>query len=206
MRSRLSFERRPSPALVISIIALFVAMGGTSYAALKLPKKSVGTKQLKSNAVTTSKVKNGSLRARDFRAGQLPAGARGATGATGPAGADGVADLFGRVATNGTLQPDVTSYPSQAKGLVNANIVKGEAAAATGTYCFNIDGRIASAMVSLDNADAAAADRNLIASVAIDRGEDLGDCPGTHNDARVRIVDGNTAAAQDARFFVWFEK
>jgi len=41
--------------------------------------------------------------------------------------------------------------------------------------------------------------------VAIDRGEDLGDCPGTHNDARVRIVDGNTGTAQNARFFVWFE-
>ena len=61
-------------------------------------------------------------------------------------------------------------------------------------------------MVSLDNADAAAADRNLVASVAIDRGEDLGDCPPSHNDARVRIVDGNTGTAQDARFFVWFER
>lgn len=86
-------------------------------------------------------------------------------------------------------------------------MVKGEAAAATGTYCFGELGpRIASAVVSLDNADAAAADRNLIASVAIDRGEDLGDCTPTHNQARVRIVDGNSAAAQDARFFIWFER
>jgi hypothetical protein len=209
MRSRLTFERRPSPSLVISIIALFVAMGGTSYAALKLPKKSVGTKQLKSNAVTTSKVKNGSLRARDFKAGQLPAGARGATGltgATGPAGADGTADLFARVETDGGVQPNVAGFPPQNKGIADANIVKGEGAAATGTYCFNIDGVIASAVVSLDNADTAAADRNLVTSVAIDRGEDLGDCPGTHNDARVRIVDGNTAAAQDGRFFIWFER
>ena len=50
------------------------------------------------------------------------------------------------------------------------------------------------------------ADRNLVASVAIDRGEDLGDCPATHNQARVRIVDGNTEAATDARFFVSFER
>jgi len=47
----------PSPALVISLIALFVALGGTSYAAIHLPRNSVGTKQLKKNAVTTRKIK-----------------------------------------------------------------------------------------------------------------------------------------------------
>jgi hypothetical protein len=36
--------RRPSPALVVSIIALVVATTGTGYAALSLPKNSVGTK------------------------------------------------------------------------------------------------------------------------------------------------------------------
>jgi hypothetical protein len=51
-------SRRPSPALVVSILALVVAMAGTSYAAFKLPKNSVGTKQIKKNAVTTAKIKN----------------------------------------------------------------------------------------------------------------------------------------------------
>jgi hypothetical protein len=53
--------RRPSPALVISLIALFVALGGTGYAALRLPKNSVGTKQLKKNAVTGSKIKKNAV-------------------------------------------------------------------------------------------------------------------------------------------------
>lgn len=53
--------RRPSPALVISLIALFVALGGTGYAALSLPKNSVGTKQLKKNAVTGSKIKKNAV-------------------------------------------------------------------------------------------------------------------------------------------------
>ena len=35
MRNRIT---RPSPALVISIVALFVALGGTGYAAVQLPK------------------------------------------------------------------------------------------------------------------------------------------------------------------------
>jgi len=52
---------RPSPALVVSTIALIVAMGGTSYAAFSLPNNSVGTKQLKNGAVTGSKIKNGAV-------------------------------------------------------------------------------------------------------------------------------------------------
>ncbi|HKN94938.1 MAG TPA: hypothetical protein VJU60_11445 [Thermoleophilaceae bacterium] len=63
--------RRPSPAFVLSLIALFVALGGTGYAALKLPKNSVGTKQLKKNAVTGSKVKNGSLTGADIKPGSI---------------------------------------------------------------------------------------------------------------------------------------
>ena len=53
MRSRL---RAPSPALVISLIALFVALGGTTYAATSLPANSVGTQQIKNGAVTASKL------------------------------------------------------------------------------------------------------------------------------------------------------
>lgn len=55
------WQRRPSPALIVSLIALFVALGGTSYAAFSLPKNSVGTKQLKNGAVTTKKLKNGAV-------------------------------------------------------------------------------------------------------------------------------------------------
>lgn len=76
-------------ANVVACIALFVALGGASYAALKLPKNSVGTKQLKKNAVTSAKVKNGSLLAQDFKPGQIPAGKTGPQGVTGAAGAPG---------------------------------------------------------------------------------------------------------------------
>jgi hypothetical protein len=74
---------------VIAYLALFVALGGTSYAATKLPAKSVGTKQLKDNAVTSKKVKDNSLRARDFATGQLPAGPRGPAGPQGVRGPSG---------------------------------------------------------------------------------------------------------------------
>lgn len=52
---------RPSPALIVAIIALIISMGGTGYAAFTLPGNSVGTKQLKNGSVTAAKVKRHSL-------------------------------------------------------------------------------------------------------------------------------------------------
>jgi hypothetical protein len=86
---------------VISCLALAVALGGTSYAAvLAVPRNSVGTAQLKSGAVTTAKlagnavvssrVKNGSLLKVDFAPGELPAGP---AGPQGPAGTPGISGL-----------------------------------------------------------------------------------------------------------------
>jgi hypothetical protein len=60
---------------LVACLALFIALGGAGYAAFKLPKNSVGTKQLKKGAVTAAKVRPGSLLAKDFKQGQLPAGA-----------------------------------------------------------------------------------------------------------------------------------
>jgi hypothetical protein len=54
-------SERITPSLVISIIALIVAIGGVSYAAVKIPKNSVGTKQLKKGAVKTAKLKKGAV-------------------------------------------------------------------------------------------------------------------------------------------------
>jgi hypothetical protein len=68
MKSRIG---RPSPALVISIVALVFAMVGTGYAAFKVPKKSVGTKQLKANAVTNAKVKNETLTGKKIKLSTL---------------------------------------------------------------------------------------------------------------------------------------
>ena len=82
-------NRRPSPALVISVLAFFCAVGGGAYAAVKLPDDSVGTRQLKDGAVTAAKVKNGSLTGKDFADDELPRGPRGEAGAKGEAGVAG---------------------------------------------------------------------------------------------------------------------
>jgi hypothetical protein len=84
LRARLTY------ANVVSTIGLFVALGGGAYAAATLPRNSVGTPQLKKNAVISSKVKDRSLLARDFKRGQLPAGPRGLTGPQGLQGIQGI--------------------------------------------------------------------------------------------------------------------
>jgi len=91
----------------IALLALFIALGGTSYAAVSLPKGSVGNPQIKddavgpgkvrdgaitrakvrNNAINSAKVADGTLRAKDFAAGEVPAGPAGPAGpAEGPAG------------------------------------------------------------------------------------------------------------------------
>ena len=72
----------------IAMLALFIALGGTTYAATALPKNSVGAKQLRKNAVTNkkiaknavtgAKVKNDSLTGADIlesSLGQVPSAA-----------------------------------------------------------------------------------------------------------------------------------
>jgi hypothetical protein len=94
-------KHRPSHATVVAYLALFVALGGSAYAAVTLSKNSVKSKHigkgqvkrsdLGANAVNSAKVADGTLRSADFAAGQLPAGATGDRGAEGPQGPQGPA-------------------------------------------------------------------------------------------------------------------
>lgn len=122
MFSRL--RRHLTYANVMATVALFIALGGSSYAAVRLSANSVGSRQIKRDAVKESEiaksaveseeVRNGSLRAVDFarlpvgargekgavgaRGPKGPQGDRGATGARGPAGADAATSLVVRLA------------------------------------------------------------------------------------------------------------
>jgi hypothetical protein len=87
----------------IGLLALFIALSGTAYAAT-LPRGSVGTRQLKNNAVNSAKVRDRSLLVRDFKGGELPRGPKGQkgdTGATGPRGATGRRGPRGRKGSKG---------------------------------------------------------------------------------------------------------
>ena len=79
-------------ANIVASIALFVALGGASYAATQLPKNSVGAKQLKNAAVTPAKL---SAAAKATLTG--PTGGQGPTGAPGPKGDPGAQGPPGKV-------------------------------------------------------------------------------------------------------------
>jgi hypothetical protein len=137
-------SQRPSPAMVVAFIALLLALGSGAYAQLRIPRNSVGTAQLKANAVTSPKVRAGSLLRSDFRAGQLPrgpagpagaAGARGATGERGPAGPAGPAGAAG--ATNVTIVTGTPAAPlAQANCPAGARATGGGGVAAVGAYIY----------------------------------------------------------------------
>lgn len=94
--------------IVLSTAALVVAVLGATpvgHAAMNLvvPRNSVGTLQLKANAVTAAKVKNGSLLSADFKSGQLPQGPQGPAGPQGPPGMSGLQPIFTTGASNSTV-------------------------------------------------------------------------------------------------------
>jgi hypothetical protein len=66
-----SGSRRPSAALVISVIALIVSLGGTAYAGGLLPDNSVGNKELRNKSVGTAKLRNGAVTNRKLRNGAI---------------------------------------------------------------------------------------------------------------------------------------
>ena len=93
---------------MLSTAALVVAVLGATpvgHAAMNLvvPRNSVGTLQLKANAVTAAKVKNGSLLSADFKSGQLPQGPQGPAGPQGPPGMSGLQPIFTTGASNSTV-------------------------------------------------------------------------------------------------------
>jgi hypothetical protein len=84
VRSRLTY------ANVMATVAVFIALGGASYAAIKLPRNSVGARQLKKGAVTPAKLGKATRKAlvgpRGATGPQGLPGPKGDTGTTGPQG------------------------------------------------------------------------------------------------------------------------
>ena len=138
---RISLRDRLTYANAMSTVAVFVALGGTSYA-LTLPRNSVGREQLRSNsvgdteirqrAVGSVEIRNGSIRLRDIAAttraslrdapGQpgVPflqsvdsSGGRGLGNATSlmPSGDNGTLVQFSRSVANCVAVATITSLP-----------------------------------------------------------------------------------------------
>jgi hypothetical protein len=120
-------------ANVMSTLAVFLVLGGGAYAAVSLPKNSVGAKQIKRGAVNSSKVKDRSLRLSDFKPSQIPKGdagprgPQGPQGAAGPQGEAGTARAFAHLLVTAS---SVTVDAQRSKGIAQANVSKGFAGVA----------------------------------------------------------------------------
>jgi hypothetical protein len=124
-------RRRLTYANVVATFCLFMVLaGGSAFAAKKLTGA-----QIANNAITSKHIKNRSLLAIDFKAGQLPRGkpgapgAAGAPGAPGPAGAPGTARAYGFVDNSSG-----TATMTSAAGGVSVR------RAGNGTFCITAPG------------------------------------------------------------------
>ena len=148
---------RPSPAMVVALIALFVSVGGVGYAATtigsgQIKNNSVQSKDIKNNSVGSKDIKNRTLGTKDISSKALKSlkGGTGATGPQGPAGAAGSALAYGRVSSNGTV------IASESKGITVTKETDGP-----GRYCVKVAGVSSAAhpiVVSADQFDGTGTD------------------------------------------------
>jgi hypothetical protein len=112
-------ELRPSPSMVVALLALAIALGGTAYAANK-----IGTNQIKSNAVTTAKIKNNAVTTPKIKSGAVTNGKiSSAAVTTGKIGVDAVTPekiAIGAV-TSEKIADDAVSTSKIANDAVNAS-------------------------------------------------------------------------------------
>jgi hypothetical protein len=104
-----AIRKRLTYANVIATLALFLALGGAAVAATQLPRNSVGTGQLKPEAVTAGKIaKKARNQLRGSTGPQGPQGKTGAKGATGAKGTTGAKGAQGAQGTRGVTGADGT--------------------------------------------------------------------------------------------------
>lgn len=166
----MSFCRRfrPSPAMVVACLALLVALGGTGYAATRLPP----------NSVTTVQVKDFSLLARDFKRGQIPPGPQGPAGPAGAAGPQGPAGPAGSASVKWAVVRADGGIVTQSGGITLA------AKPGSGTYILNFGSAVSGKPIIASGAYAADASDQ--------RGEtSAGPCGGT-TEGRTCSTSDNT--------------
>jgi Collagen triple helix repeat (20 copies) len=148
--------RVPSPALIVAMVALFVALTQTGLASRAVQAVQAGcncanSSDIVNNSLTSVDIKNGSLLKKDFKKGQIragprgprgPAGANGANGAPGPQGpkgdrgdpgtpgAPGAAGEPGSARAYAYVQSNGTLVAARSKNVTSVTHTAG-----TGLYC-----------------------------------------------------------------------
>ncbi len=131
---------RITPSLIISVLALIVALSSSATAAVMIngkdiKKNTVASKQIKNNSVTTQDVKDKTLQLRDFNPAAIKdLTAAGASGVAGPAGAQGPAGPAGATGPQGVKGENGAAGPAGPAGATGAT----GAAGATGISGYEV--------------------------------------------------------------------
>ncbi len=135
---------RQSPAMVVAMIALFVALTGTAVATTSAL---ITGKQIKNNSITGLDIKNKSVTAADIK-GQLR-GARGAAGTPGPAGPAGPGGAQGPQGIQGPQGPGARWALVRADGVIldQSGGITMTQHSAGGSYWINMGANISRQMV-----------------------------------------------------------
>jgi hypothetical protein len=107
--------------MVVAIVALIVALGGSAYAAVKLNGKNI-----KNGTITGNKLKNKTITTKKL-SGSTVAALKGQKGDAGTPGTPGTALAYARVQFNGTVDT------ARSKGIAQANVTH----TSPGIYCFS---------------------------------------------------------------------
>lgn len=173
----------------VAYLALFVALGGTGYAASRIPHNSVGTQQLRNGAVTLDKVRPTTQKALRGQTGA--AGPRGPVGAPGAAGVPGVV-ASAHIATDGTI------VSGSSRNISADQVFK--KAATTGIYCFrglNFSPRTAIAISD-------GTGKGALAIVTLDHSFKAAECPNPYDVEVQMLVPWIASTLVDSGFFIQF--
>jgi len=194
-------RRKPSPALVIALIALFISMGGVSYG---IATGSIDSRELKNNTIRSKDIRNSQVYGKDIRRSTIRSSDVRNNDLTGtdinenslniPAAANVVADTavtagplgFARISAAGGVDE------AQTKDIADANVTNPSA----GRYCFNnlpFDPKV----ILVTNEFAVQRD-----AFGTTKPFDHFACPGAE-DAAVTVT-ANNATATNGQFFVVF--
>ncbi|MEI2702223.1 MAG: hypothetical protein V9E83_07465 [Baekduia sp.] len=137
---------RVTYANVTSTLALFLSLGGVSWAAATLPRNSVGSAQIKAGAVTPAKLSSAAIRKLAGAPG--PEGQAGPQGDRGPAGSSATVDaqlqstIDAQKTQIQTLNATVTDLRAEIEDLTPRVTGAETAASAAGTTATTVSGQV----------------------------------------------------------------
>jgi hypothetical protein len=194
---------RPTPAMAVALIALFVSLGGVSYG---VATGSIDSREIKNNTVRSRDLRNHEVRGRDIRNSTV----RGPDVALNTLGGLDIDESkLGRVPSADVAVVAVSPL-AYARVDSSGNVVDADSSRVQdpnvsnpgpGRYCFHSLGfGFRTAQVTVDFGDPlTGGDDDLIAQVA--KGNPEGDCPFGN---QLEVATSQGGAASPAGFYVWF--